>query len=104
MASPTVTVRIFGSLRPFADELGLPYELESEVPDVGLSGRELADRIGLPVDKIEGFFVNHVVRPLDVRVMPGDQTAFVPADTPGPHRFFLGLWAAGKGMDAGENH
>jgi hypothetical protein len=40
--------------------------------------------------------VNHTVHGLDVWLNPGDRVAFVPFDTPGPHRVFLGLYEAGK--------
>jgi hypothetical protein len=37
-----------------------------------------------------------------VHISPGDRVAFVPYGTPGPHRVFLGLYAAGKESDAAE--
>lgn len=96
MRNEPVTVRIFGSLRPYRDARGLPYLDTVEVPGSGLTGDELAERLELPVDKIEGMFVNHTVMPLTRLVRPGDRVAFVPYDTPGPHRVFLGLYDAGK--------
>ena len=47
-------------------------------------------------DMIEGVFVNHTVYDLGHYVMPSDEVAFVPYGTPGPHRFYLGLYKAGK--------
>lgn len=91
-----VTVRILGSLRPYRTDRGLPYECEVEVPEGGLSARELAGSLELPAEQIEGVFVNHVVYGIGVWVHPGDRVAFVPPDTPGPHRVFLGLYSAGK--------
>jgi len=91
-----VTVRIFGSLRPLRTERGLPCTLAVEVPRGGIAARDLAVSLELPPDKIEGVFVNHVVHGIGVRVSPGDRVAFVPYGTPGPHRVFLGLHAAGK--------
>lgn len=96
METEPVTVRIFGSLRPYRDAKGLPYIASVEIPDEGVTGDELAERLELPGDKIEGMFVNHTVMPLTRRVSPGDRVAFVPYDTPGPHRVFLGLYEAGK--------
>jgi len=96
-----VTMRIFGSLRPECDELGLPSQFRLTVPVDGITGSELAATLGLPAEKIEGIFINRVVRPISDTVRPGDRVAFVPYDTPGPHRFFLGIYAAGKsGHDA----
>jgi hypothetical protein len=90
----TVTVRIFGSLRPLRTERGLPHTLSVEVPRGGIAARDLAVSLGLPPDKIEGAFVNHVVHGIGVRVSSGDRVAFVPYGTPGPHRVFLGFYAA----------
>lgn len=89
-------VRVLGSLRPSRTERGLPYEFTADVPEGGIVARELAESLGLPMDRVEGVFVNHTVRGLNVRIMPGDRIAFVPNDTPGPHRVFLGLYKAGK--------
>jgi hypothetical protein len=96
MSPLEVTVRIFGSLRPFRSARGLPCTLTVEVPPGGIAARDLAVSLGLPPEKIEGVFVNHVVRGIGVHVAPGDRVAFVPFDTPGPHRVLLGLYAAGK--------
>jgi len=96
MENRPVSVRIFGSLRPLRVERGLPYEFEVDVPARGLTGRELAESLDLPADRIEGVFVNHVVYGLGHRIESGDRVAFVPFDTPGPHRVFLGLYDAGK--------
>ena len=94
--APTATVRIFGSLRPLRTARGLPHTLAVEVPPGGIAARDLAVSLELPPEKIEGVFVNHVVHGIDVHVSPGDRVAFVPFDTPGPHRVFLGLYAAGR--------
>jgi hypothetical protein len=91
-----VTVRIFGSLQPLRTERGLPCTLTVEIPQDGMGARDLAVSLGLPPEEIEGVFVNHVVHGVDVRISPGDRVAFVPFGTPGPHRVFLGLYAAGK--------
>ena len=96
-----VTMRIFGSLRPKCDALGLPSLFRLTVSASGVTGSEIATTLGLPAEKIEGIFINRVVRPISDTVRPGDRVAFVPYDTPGPHRFFLGIYSAGKsGHDA----
>ncbi len=92
----TISVRIFGSLRPCRTERGLPHEFAFEVPVEGVVARQLAESFGLPTERVEGVFVNHTVRGLGVRVMPGDCIGFVPNDIPGPHRLYLGLYSAGK--------
>ena len=91
-----VTVRIFASLRLEREQRGLPVTFEVGVPKNGISGRDLAVGAGLTPAKIEGVFVNHVVRGLAWVIRPGDRVAFVPYDTPGPHRYYLGLYDAGK--------
>jgi len=99
-----VTMRIFGSLRPECDALGLPSQFRLSVPADGVTGADLATALGLSAEKIEGIFINRVVRPISDTVRPGDRVAFVPYDTPGPHRFFLGIYAAGKsGHDSAAN-
>jgi hypothetical protein len=91
-----ISVRVFGSLRPSRTDRGLPHEFTAEVPVEGIAARELAESFGLPTERVEGVFVNHTVRGLGVRVMPGDCIGFVPNDIPGPHRLYLGLYSAGK--------
>jgi hypothetical protein len=98
--SEPVTIRMFGSLRPMADAMGIPYTCCREVPPTGVSARELATSMGLDAEKIEGVFVNHTVHGLGVILHPGDRIAFVPYDTPGPHRVFLGLYDAGRDENA----
>jgi len=92
----TVSVRIFGSLRPLRTSRGLPCTLTVEVPRGGIAARDLAVSLELPLEKIEGVFVNHSLHGIGVNVSQGDRVAFVPYGTPGPHRVYLGLYAAGK--------
>jgi len=99
-APSAVTVRVFGSLRPSRTERGLPCEFRAEVPGDGVVARELAETLELPMDRVEGVFVNHTVHGLGIVIHPGDRIAFVANDTPGPHRVFLGLYDAGKDENA----
>jgi molybdopterin converting factor small subunit len=92
-----VLVRMFGMLREVRREQGLPASAEVRVPANGVSAGEIALDLGLQLELIEGVFCNHVIRPLTHTVRPGDEIAFVPYGTPGPHRFFLGLYDAGRG-------
>ena len=95
-ASGNTSVRIFGLLRGYCAERGIPTTTTFDVPAEGMSAESLALALGLPLDQIEGVFVNHTVYALDKIVMPGDRVAIVPYGTPGPHRLYLGLYAAGK--------
>lgn len=96
MAEGTATVRMFGLLHSLRQERGLPSVVDVEVPAQGVSARQIALDLELPVDDIEGVFCNHIVHSLDHRIMPEDRVAFVPPGTPGPHRFLLGLYRAGS--------
>lgn len=91
-----VEVRLFGALNVLAKERGQPTTLSVEVPAEGVEASALAGMLDLPLELIEGVFCNRTVFPLGHIVHPGDRVAFVPEGTPGPHRFFLGLYAAGK--------
>jgi hypothetical protein len=91
----TATVRVFGTLCDFQRQRDLPAETLEEIPPGGISANELAERMGLPVDSIEGVFCNHTIYSLAHVIMPADQVAFVPYGTPGPHRYYLGLYRAG---------
>ncbi|MHB1340999.1 MAG: MoaD/ThiS family protein [Coriobacteriia bacterium] len=91
-----VEIRLFGSLHAFCTENDLPTLRTHVVPADGIPARDLAAELELPLSEIEGVFANgHVFGP-DHVIMPGDRVAFVPRGTPGPHRFFLGLFDAGK--------
>jgi len=92
----TATVRMFGCLYEARCERGEPTTVEVEVPTDGIAASDIALSLGLSLDLIEGVFCNATVYPLSRVVRPGDRVAFVPYGTPGPHRFSLGLYKAGK--------
>jgi hypothetical protein len=96
MDNGNVTVRAFGLLRGACDELGLPATLTAEVPEDGVTARELARRLGFEPSAIEGVFVNHTMYALSHVVLPGDRVGYVPYGTPGPHRVYLGIYEAGR--------
>jgi len=104
MPAGTITVRLFGTLHALRRERGLPTTMALEVPEDGITGVQLAEELDLPLELIEGLFRNHTVGPVSQRLYPGDEVAFVPEGTPGPHRFFLGLYKAGHegAPDGGE--
>lgn len=97
----TITVRMFGLLHSARLAAGLPSAVELEIPDSGSTGFEIARELELDIDLIEGIFVNRTVYGLDHPVLPGDRVAFVPYGTPGPHRFCLGLYQAGRDSHIG---
>ncbi len=103
MTSPstTATVRMFGLLHTLRRRHGLPPEARVPVPQAGCTALDIARDLDLPVDAIEAVFVNHRAVTLDHEVRPGDTVAFVPRGTPGPHRFTLGIYHAGKGSAGG---
>ena len=86
---------MFGSLYSLRRERGLPATCELPTPAEGVTAQDLALSLDLPLDDIEGVFVNHTVRGLEHVIMPGDRVAFVPHGTPGPHRYTLGLYDVG---------
>jgi hypothetical protein len=94
-----VRVRMFGKLRGLCSLAGAATGIEYPVAAGGVPAAEIATALGLPLDQIEGVFRNHFVRPLDEIIGPGDDIAFVPYGTPGPHRFALGLYNAGRDDD-----
>lgn len=96
MSDTTITVRLFGALHAIAKERELPTTLAVDVPATGMTGVELAHALDLPLELIEGLFCNRTVYPLGHVLQRGDRVAFVPQGTPGPHRVFLGLYAAGQ--------
>lgn len=98
MEPDTVSCRIFGMLGALRTERGEPTTVELVVAPEGATAEEIADELGLPHELIEGVFCNHTVYGLRHRIMPGDRIAFVPYGTPGPHRFSLGLYDAGRGL------
>jgi hypothetical protein len=91
-----VTVKCFGILHSLRRNAGQPSVFTVEVPAEGLGADALAESLGLPLEQIEGVFCEHRVQGLNLLVCPGATIAYVPRGTPGPHRFALGLYHAGK--------
>ena len=89
--SGVVNIRLFGFLRSFMKERGLPDRFDETLPPEGKSGLEMAEELGLPAEKIEAVFINGLIRQLDAKIYPGDRVAFVPSGTPGPYRVLLGM-------------
>lgn len=92
----TNIVRMFGCLHTIRKERGLESIQEIALPPEGRRAEDIALDLGLPLERIEGVFVNNLVFDLDKIVMPGDRVAFIPTGIPGPHRFMLGIHGAGR--------
>lgn len=88
--SNVATVRVFAFLRDIRAERGLPSTCEVEVPPEGISAREIAGRLDLPLELVEGVFHNGRLFEHDVVVRPGDRIALVPPGTPAFHPAFFG--------------
>lgn len=89
--SDVITIRIFGKLRQYMDEMGLPYTLTRNISHEGESSFDIALQIGLSPEKIEAIFRNGKVINIYDPLYPGDRVAFFPFGTPGPYRVYLGL-------------
>jgi hypothetical protein len=87
---PSVTVRTIAFLDAFQKERGRASTLNVEVPQSGVRALDIAASLELPLDRIEGVFLNHVVSGLDALVRPGDRVVFVPHGTPASHPAFFG--------------
>jgi hypothetical protein len=92
----SVEILVFGRLRRYLDEKGLPYTLERQVEEDGSSAYDLAGELGLPPGEVEAVFRNGHVQNIYDPVYPGDRIAFLPYGTPGPYRAFLGIWKEGR--------
>ncbi len=84
------TVRMIAFLDTYRRERGLPTTVAQTVGEEGIVARELAQSLGLPLDMVEGAFLNHRNVGLDAVVRPGDRVAFVPFGTPASHPAFFG--------------
>lgn len=89
-ADGTAYVRCIAALHGFRRDRGLPASFEVTVPEGGVAARALAAEIGLPVDRIEGLFLNNRIAGIDAIVRAGDRVVFVPAGTPASHPSFFG--------------
>ncbi|MBW6468142.1 MAG: MoaD/ThiS family protein [Anaerosomatales bacterium] len=93
----SVTVRTIAFLDAFQKERGRPSTIKVHVPASGMSASELATELGLPLDRVEGVFLNHVISGLDAMVHPGDRVTFVPHGTPASHPAFFGPFITRRG-------
>ena len=82
------TVRMFGALHGIRRDRGLPSVVDVDLPAGGCAASAIASALELPLDRIDGVFVNHRVYPLDHLVYPGDRVAFIPVGVPGGSGLF----------------
>jgi hypothetical protein len=80
---PNTTIRMFGVLYTLRRQSGLPPTASVFIPPEGRHCLDIAREVRLPVDKIEGVFINHAAYPPDRIIMPGDRVAFIPTGVPG---------------------
>lgn len=91
MSAPEpVYVRMLAFLHDHRRGRGLETAVFVEVPESGISAAELARSLELPLDVVEGLFLNGHLVGLGARVRPGDRVAFVPHGTPATHPAFFG--------------
>ncbi|MDI6813782.1 MAG: MoaD/ThiS family protein [Desulfitobacteriaceae bacterium] len=87
----TVEVRGLVFLRQIFKERGWPFPYHFDL-DHECSAFDLAQKLDLPLDKIESVFINHSACALEEGwVKPGDRVTFVSPGVPGPHRYLLGI-------------
>jgi len=87
--SAPVTVRMLAFLHTHQRELGKPTSLVMEVPADGVRAVDIATTLELPLEIIEGLFLNGTLLGLGAFVRPGDRIAFVPYGTPASHPAFF---------------
>ena len=87
----TIEIHIFGFLRRFMDEQGLPYTMERAIPGEGIPAHSVAKELSVPPEEVEAVFRNGRVVNIHDPVFPGDRVSFFPHGTPGPYRVFLGI-------------
>lgn len=90
MSPAAVTVRMIALLHIYRRERGLPVMVSVEVPEGGVRAVDVARDLDLPVERIEGLFLNGRLLGLGAVVSPGDRVAFVPHGTPASHPAFFG--------------
>jgi molybdopterin converting factor small subunit len=85
-----VHVRLLAALHGYQRARGRPTAGDVKVPRAGITARDLAERLELPAELVEGVFLNYAIAGLDAMVRPGDRVAFVPPGTPASHPAFFG--------------
>jgi Mut7-C ubiquitin len=92
----TIEVRGFLQFDEIFRKNGWPRPLIIDLEEP-ITGTELAEKLGFPIDEIEIVFVNGLAQSVDCYIQPGDRVAFMPPGCPGPYRICLGFY--GKNQD-----
>lgn len=86
-----VEIRCFSFLKKICDERNLTFPFYHDLKDP-CSALELAQKLDLPLEKVEAVFINGIASPVEEGIVkPGDRVAFIPPGTPGPYRALLGM-------------
>ncbi|APG26399.1 hypothetical protein A7E78_00060 [Syntrophotalea acetylenivorans] len=83
--TPNSKVRMFGSLHSLRRRRGLSPSEEMCLPSEGTTGLALAHKLNLPLDEIDGIFINDSACSLDDLIRPGDKVDFVAGWRPTGH-------------------
>jgi hypothetical protein len=75
--APNTEIRMFGFLHSARKAKGLSPKAHLYIPPEGRVAQDIAEELELPMDKIEGVFINHLVYSLDHVVHAGDGVAFI---------------------------
>jgi hypothetical protein len=87
----TIELRAFMGLADTFRERGWSNPRQLAIPGP-LKGFDLLAMLDIPVDKVEGIFINGKVSLPPVAVVtPGDRVALAPPGIPGPYRVLLGF-------------
>jgi len=91
LAEKKVEVRCFGALKKYADAKGWAFPYYYPLADE-CSASALAQRLSIPLEEIEGVFIDGNAQPLaGATVKPGARVGFIPYGIPGPYRIMLGF-------------
>ena len=86
-----IEIRVFGALRKYLDNQGIPYFIKKQLPSFACTPFDIAKELSLPKNEIEGVFINGKISAMDTALCAGDRIAFLPYGTPGPYRVYLGI-------------
>ena len=84
------TVRMLALLHAYCSERGMPTYVSMALPAEGIRALDLASSLELPIEDVEGLFLNGQLVGLGATVRPGDRVAFLPYGTPASHPAFFG--------------
>ncbi len=87
-----IEINVFGSLRQYMDQKGLPYNMIKKDIQNQVIPYDIILELGLPPEKVEAVFCNGKIINIYDTVFKGDRVSFFPYGTPGPYRVFLGMF------------